>query len=109
MALKKGNINIDIPDPEAVEIFETLAANKQFKVERIVSRGHCTPEGEWLDQAHDEWVLVIRGQGRLAFKGNTPAMTLKPGDYVFIPAHTLHRVEWTSPRTKTVWLAVHAR
>jgi cupin 2 domain-containing protein len=29
------------------------------------------------------------------------------GDSVFIPAHTKHRVEWTTPDIQTIWLAVH--
>jgi cupin 2 domain-containing protein len=32
---------------------------------------------------------------------------LKPGDFVNIPAHTKHRVDWTTPDEPTVWLAVH--
>ena len=32
-----------------------------------------------------------------------------PGDYVNIPAHKRHRVEWTTPDAPTVWLAVHYR
>jgi cupin 2 domain-containing protein len=34
---------------------------------------------------------------------------LSPGDYLHIPAHQQHRVEWTSPDEPTVWLAVHFR
>ena len=29
-----------------------------------------------------------------------------PGDWVNIPARVRHRVEWTDPKQKTVWLAV---
>ena len=32
---------------------------------------------------------------------------MKPGDFVNIPAHKKHRVEWTTPDEPTVWLAVH--
>jgi cupin 2 domain-containing protein len=32
---------------------------------------------------------------------------MRPGDYVHIPAHQRHRVEWTEPDQKTVWLALH--
>ena len=31
----------------------------------------------------------------------------RPGDFVNIPAHTKHRVEWTTPYEPTIWLAVH--
>ncbi len=32
---------------------------------------------------------------------------MRPGDYVLIPARKRHRVEWTDPGQKTVWLALH--
>ena len=31
------------------------------------------------------------------------------GDFVHLPAHTRHRVEWTDPAVPTVWLAVYYR
>ncbi len=31
---------------------------------------------------------------------------MKPGDFVNIPAHKKHRVEWTTPDELTIWLAV---
>jgi quercetin dioxygenase-like cupin family protein len=34
---------------------------------------------------------------------------LKPGDYLFIPAHTRHHVAWTDGKEKTVWLAIHIK
>lgn len=33
-------------------------------------------------------------------------MDLKPGNFVNIPAHKKHRVEWTTPDEPTIWLAV---
>ena len=32
---------------------------------------------------------------------------LTAGDYLFIPAHQKHRVEYTSSRPPCIWLAVH--
>jgi cupin 2 domain-containing protein len=32
---------------------------------------------------------------------------MKPGDWLLIPAHRKHRVDWTTPEEPTVWLAVH--
>jgi cupin 2 domain-containing protein len=34
-------------------------------------------------------------------------VAMKPGDYLDIPAHRRHRVEWTDPAQPTVWLAIH--
>jgi len=31
---------------------------------------------------------------------------MKAGDFIIIPAHRKHRVEWTSPDEPTVWLVV---
>ena len=41
------------------------------------------------------------------FEGDAKVIVLNPGDYINIPSHTRHRVEWTEPDTETVWLAVH--
>ena len=31
---------------------------------------------------------------------------MKAGDFINIPAHQRHRVEWTTPDEPTIWLAV---
>ena len=49
--------------------------------------------------------MVLKGAATLHFEDNMVEM--KPGDFVNIPAHTKHRVEWTTPDEPTVWLAVH--
>ncbi len=92
------------PDQEA---FETLLQNDSFRLEQIQSDGHATPKGEWLDQSEDEWVVLLRGSAGLVLKDDPQAVVLNPGDYLFIPAHKKHRVEWTSATEKTFWLALH--
>jgi len=32
---------------------------------------------------------------------------MEVGDYLLIPAHKRHRVEWTKPDIETLWLAIH--
>ena len=60
----------------------------------------------WVtDQDRHEWVVVLKGAARLRFEDGTVEM--KPGDFVNIPAHRKHRVEWTTPGEPTIWLAVH--
>ena len=49
--------------------------------------------------------MVLRGAARLQFEDEIVEM--KPGDFVNIPAHRRHRVEWTTSDEPTVWLAVH--
>jgi quercetin dioxygenase-like cupin family protein len=51
-----------------------------------------------------EWVIVLRGEAMLEFEEETRMM--RPGDYVFIPAHCKHRVAGTSKEEPTVLLAV---
>ena len=89
---------------EASERFEDLLIRPGVRIERIVSSGQSTPSGEWMDQAWDEWVLLVSGRAGLTLEGEASA-TLKPGDHLLIPAHRRHRVEWTE--TPTVWLAAH--
>lgn len=89
---------------EAGERFEDLLTRPGVRIERIVSTGHSTPPGEWMDQAWDEWVLLVAGRAGLTLEGEAP-QTLAPGDHLLIPAYRRHRVDWTE--TPTVWLAVH--
>jgi len=74
---------------------------------RIVSTGQASPEGEWYDQPDWEWVALLKGAAGLRIEGEAEVRALAPGDFVHIPAHTRHRVEWTAADEPTVWLALH--
>jgi cupin 2 domain-containing protein len=102
------NLFSEIPADLPEELFQTLLSTSQFRIERIVSQGHSSPEGFWYDQETDEWVLLLRGAARLTFEGEPP-LDLRPGAFVNIPARKRHRVEWTSPTEPTIWLAIHYR
>lgn len=101
------NLFAEVPGALPEERFDELIRGGQFRLERIISTGHVTPAGQWYDQEHDEWVVVLRGAARLRFEREAELVSLRPGDYVLIPAHCRHRVEWTDPREPTVWLALH--
>ena len=101
------NIFADIPSDHSREVFERLAEGNSFQLERIVSHGQAAPSEEWLVQEQDEWVILLSGKARLLFQGEDEPMGLAPGDYILIPAHKRHRVEWTAPDQPTVWLALH--
>ena len=101
-----NNIFEDIPDVLREELFTQLFQKEGVKIERIVSQGHSTSEGQWYNQKQDEWVILLQGQAILGYENNQQK-TLSTGDMVFIPAHTKHRVDWTAPDIQTVWLAVH--
>ncbi|MBU1659218.1 cupin domain-containing protein [bacterium] len=104
--MKTSNIFAQIPKQLKEELFEELISKDSFKVERIVSYGHSSPQSGWYDQEGDEWVILLQGEAVLSFE-NSENLRLKSGDYINIPAHTKHRVSWTLPQTKTVWLAIH--
>jgi cupin 2 domain-containing protein len=104
---KKGNIFASLPQRMREEQLTTLRDSAGMCIERIVSHGHASPPGFFYDQEQHEWVIVLRGAARLLVEGDERPVDLKPGDYIDIPAHRRHRVEWTTPDQPTVWLAVH--
>ena len=101
------NLFQGIPDGVPDELFESLVETERCKIERIVSAGQASAEGFWYDQDRSEWVLMLRGSAGLRFEGSDEVVVMKPGDWIDIPAHKKHRVEWTDPIEKTIWLAVH--
>ena len=105
--MQSGNIFSDIPQGIDRERFEGILSSENLRIERIISGGHSTPPGQWYDQEQDEWVILLAGSATLKFEGFSEAISLKPGDYVNIPAHKRHRVERTDEAEETIWLAVH--
>ncbi len=101
-----GNLFHNIPTELPAEISECLLQSRNVRVERIVSRGHCSAPDFWYDQNGPEWVLLLQGEAELRFKEGNTIMRLTPGMYLNIPAHVQHRVEWTAEDQETVWLAV---
>ncbi len=106
-SLRYGNIFYDLPKAKEKEVFQPLFKDKKLKVERIISMGQATKEGKWLRQKRNEWVVLLQGKAVLSFLGKDEVLKLKSGDYVFIPKNLRHRVEWSDPKEKSLWLAVH--
>lgn len=102
-----GNLFENIPANLSEERFDTLLEKGDLRLERIVSRGHVTPEGHWYDQPEDEWVTLLRGGATIIIDGREKPVEMKPGDHLLLPAHCRHRVVWTDPEQDTVWLALH--
>lgn len=69
-----------IPEKASEEFCQQLASFDCFRVERIVSQGHCSPDN-----------------------------FLNTGDMLFIPAHLKHRVEATGHTPPCVWLCIFGR
>lgn len=103
------NLFADVPEELRDELIEPILRTNGVRVERIVSRGHCSPQGFWYDQDDDEWVILLAGSAGLRFEGTEETVVLNPGDYLAIARHHRHRVEWTAPDTETIWLALHVR
>ncbi len=93
-----------IPD----ERVEAILAGA-VRIERIVSTGQVSPPGFWYDQEEGEWVAVLQGSARLWLEGEPEPRLLQAGDFIDLPPHTRHRVDWTDSQTPTVWLAVFYR
>ena len=101
------NLFADLPQHLPEDMVTTLLEAANVRIERIVSHGHASPDGFWYDQDQHEWVVVLKGGARLRFEGEEEPVEMRAGDFVNIPAHKRHRVEWTTPDEPTVWLGVH--
>jgi cupin 2 domain-containing protein len=104
MRLSSGNIFAKIQKHIKREIFEELFKGKNLNIYRIVSHGQTT---DWLKQNTNEWVILLKGKARLSFKEGNLKISMKPGDYLHIPKGCEHKVSWTDPKHKCVWLAVN--
>ncbi len=100
------NIFENIPKELDEELFEKIISNKSVNIQRIISKGHTSPESGWYDQNESEWVIVLKGEAVISFETKSD-VRLKNGDYLNIPPHTKHKVSWTIPNEETVWLAIH--
>jgi cupin 2 domain-containing protein len=101
-----NNLYQDIPEALPAERVDVLARATGVVIERIVSRGHASPDSGWYDQSRAEFVVLLSGAARLEFEDGE-RLTLGPGDWLDIPMHRRHRVAWTDPDADSVWLAVH--
>ncbi len=104
-----NNLFSGLPAQLPNECFEPILQRNGIEIERIISKGHVTPAGQWYDQEGDEWVLLLQGQATLVFQNAAEPIHLQAGDYLLIPAHCRHRVEWTDPAIESIWLAIHWR
>ena len=98
-------IPADLPE----ELFTTILQANNLRIERIVSQGQASPPGFWYDQEENELVIVLDGSAAVQFEGDVEPVELRRASYLNIPAHARHRVAWTDPNQKTIWLAIHYR
>lgn len=100
-----GNIFDALPADISNEIFEDIVRTSNVRIERIISKGHSSPEVGWYDQSENEWVVVLEGSGSILFDDGRQVI-LNKGDYLNIPAHSKHKVLGTDKEVVTIWLAV---
>jgi len=105
--LVAGNLFTLIPADLPQEKFDILLQTPGLRLERIISTDQATTKGRWYDQDTDEWVVLLAGRAGLLLENEAKIRIMEPGDWVLIPAHCRHRVEWTDGEQKTVWLALH--
>lgn len=87
------------------EEVKTISKFKNVRIERIISTGQASG---WYDQDEDEWVCLVKGKAQLEFKDSEP-IDLKEGDTLFLKAHRLHRVSYTSKNPECIWICVFAK
>jgi cupin 2 domain-containing protein len=107
--LCSGSLLEEVPARADIEQTTVLAELPGARIERIVSTGQASPPGFWYDQDRTEWVIVLAGSAGLMIEGESAPRILAPGDYIELPPHVRHRVEWTDADEPTVWLAVRAK
>jgi cupin 2 domain-containing protein len=108
--MKRGSLFSEVPEGALPnELVQILWHTPNVGVQRIVSHGHTSPAGHWYDQDTDEWVLLVTGRAGLRVEGQEEILEMGPGDYMLLPAHVRHRVEWTDPERDSVWLTIHVR
>ncbi len=100
------NIFSTLPTDLSEEVFEDIVNSSTCKIERIISYGHNSEKNFFYNQPQNEWVIILEGEAIIEFK-NKSEVHLKKGDYLNLEAHVEHRVKWTLPNAKTIWLAVH--
>lgn len=108
MNMNSTNILDALPEDLSLEVFEDIFQASAIRIERIISKGHRSPEFGWYDQDENEWVMLIKGKAILEFEDGSK-YDLSKGDYLNIPAHVKHKVIWTDPDQMTIWLAVFYR
>lgn len=100
-----NNLYKKIPQSLPEELVEVLHKSDSVTIERIVSRGHSSPEGFWYCDERSEFVVLLSGSATIAFEDKEES--LEPGDYIFIPSRCKHRVTETSKDADSIWLTVY--
>jgi len=102
-----GNIFTGVKLDKSGEQFLELVRSRNMRIERIISSGQVTPEGQWYDQDWTEWVLLLQGKAQIQFETEEAPRVLHPGDWLEIRPRERHRVVYTDDDQPAIWVAVH--
>jgi cupin 2 domain-containing protein len=102
--MKTGSMFNDVPTKLDTELVTNILREGGVCIKRIVSTGHTT---DWLNPDDEKWVIVLKGAALLRFEEGDRKLAMRPGDWCYIPTGCRHRVEETSDKEPTVWIAVH--
>ena len=103
--MTNGHLFRNLPADCPEELIETLISGDGVRIERIVSDGQASAPDFWYDQEEHEFVVVLQGHAVIRFEDGS-SVALEPGTWLYIAPHRRHRVESTSPTTRTIWLAL---
>ena len=101
------NLLTNVPTELPEELVERLLDASSVRIERIISRGTRPPRdsGTTKMNMNGSWCFAVPP---LCFsKEISQPLEMREGDCLTIPAHTRHRVHWTTPDEPTIWLAIH--
>lgn len=94
--------NIELAGEE--EQFDLLQKGLHYRIERIVTSGHSSPEGFYYEQENDEWIFLV--QGEVILEMEEKYVQMKTGDHLFIPKNCRHRIEKSSVEPVCIWVCI---
>ena len=89
------------------EHIQELFRGGGITIEGIITYGKVTLQGQWYDDPRTEFVMVLSGEAELLFEENNQRAKLGRFDYVIIPPHERHRIEWVGAYRNTLWLTAY--
>jgi len=84
------------------ELVDVLVANRNLRIERILSAGQST---DWYDQEEGEYIFLLEGHSVIEYQ-NGEEVCMKKGDMLYLPPHRIHRVSKTSLNPICIWLCI---
>jgi len=75
-----ANLFEEPPAPMAEELVQVMLQAPDMRIERIVSRGHRSPDDFWYDQETNEFVALLKGSAAIRFDGQVSVYDLTRDD-----------------------------